>query len=1306
MEANNLALSDISPLTSPIGVIDGESLPNLGFQSSHANQLVVFDTSVEDYELLVRGIDDAAVLILDAKTDGIFQINSAIGEFQSLEALHIISHGSSGQLQLGATQLNADVLGLYENTLQSWDDVLTDSADVLIYGCNVGVDAKGQTFLDQFSQLIGADVAASTNVTGSSTLGGDWDFEFSTGQIETELALNAETVQAYAGIFANDYVVQTNPSFQKELVFAGIQEPMDMVFLPDGQMLFIQKNGVIQIADPNASTPTPQVYLDLSSRIQGGAEAGLLSIELDPDFETNNYFYIYWSQKKNLFADPSTPQYSADSEYRITRFTHGGNAPVADSEFVVYTKPGLVSRHHDGGGLSFGPDGKIYLTVGDEEPNAQTPDNTWDISQLQQLDNSYGKVLRINKDGTIPADNPFVDGPGGNLDEIWALGLRNPYRSVWDEESGRFFIGDVGGNIQSTAKEEINLGQIGANYGWPDFEGTTGDPSLSDPIYQYDHTGNTPNGGAVTAGFAYRGSQFPSEYEGAFFFGDYVLGWIKYLQFDEFGAVIDADPSKPGIDAFNFDNSAGTVVSINQAPDGSLYYAEIAENFSGPGNIYRITYNPTNQLPSIDTASADVTEGAGPLTVNFTGSASDGDGDPLTYTWSFDDVSPTVSGQNVSHTYNANGVYNASLQVSDGTGTVNSSPIEIQVGERPEVTITTSLNGGLFRAGDIISISANATDPDSVINETDYFWDIDFIHNAHTHPEDDEIGSSFSLEVPASSEVFPHGFSDIAGYRLELTVTDSDGLTDVETIELFPEKADLSISSNVPGEVTYRVDGLPRQGAFILDQAVDFQQKISAPAVVNVDGIEYTFDSWSDGSTTFPVEYIEFSGELFATFDVTVPEVNRSYAANYIITNVAANAVDDAFVVDEDSVGVALDVLANDSDPDGDSLSITSFGSLSSGGTVSINNANDGLIYTPSPNFAGVETFTYTITDGSGDTSQANVKVSIRGANDTPTAIADSFSVPLDSTNNLLDVLANDIDLDVTANPPVTMDFGTYEVTEVSTVSPTRAVKVKHTLSSGGLDNADFIFDATPDTPPFGTGPDPHFHMMGMPEGMRPAYLTQHNAGGTGETINFTMAREDGQAFAFESFSYTSGYFFPGTNAGFTVIGTLADGGEISQTFGPAATEQVFQSATLDGIGWENVTSVRFQGSAMATGTDVTQELNIDDITVSTASDLLSITGTDTTATAGTVSINANNDGVLYTPAVGFIGEDSFSYTIQDVAGESATAAVTVNVADSASLPITAGLVLNLDASEGVTTDGTDRVTGWTDQSGLGNDLT
>src|SRR5262249_15758602 len=136
-------------------------------------------------------------------------------------------------------------------------------------------------------------------------------------------------------------------------------------------------------------------------------------------------------------------------------------------------------------------------------------------------------------DGTIPTDNPFYDGNGPNWDSIWAYGLRNPYRGFYDAPTGRMFIGEVGGNVASTAMEEVNMGARGANHGWPNFEGNC-PGSCTSPLYTYDHSGNgTIHDAAITGGFVYHltggSSDFPASYDGSYFFGDYAQHWIKRL---------------------------------------------------------------------------------------------------------------------------------------------------------------------------------------------------------------------------------------------------------------------------------------------------------------------------------------------------------------------------------------------------------------------------------------------------------------------------------------------------------------------------------------------------------------------------------------------------------------------------------------------------------------------------------------------------------------------------------------------------------------------------------------------------------
>src|SRR5689334_8322746 len=161
-----------------------------------ATDIVFLDTNVHNYQTLIAGIKGGfQAVILDPTRDGVTQITEAlaVGRFQSV---HIVSHGSEGSLQLGATQLNAQNLEFYRDQLQQWANALTDNADILLYGCDVA-SKEGTKFVQQISRLTGANIAASTTKTGSAALGGNWDLDFSTGEIKATLAFLPEVMQAY-----------------------------------------------------------------------------------------------------------------------------------------------------------------------------------------------------------------------------------------------------------------------------------------------------------------------------------------------------------------------------------------------------------------------------------------------------------------------------------------------------------------------------------------------------------------------------------------------------------------------------------------------------------------------------------------------------------------------------------------------------------------------------------------------------------------------------------------------------------------------------------------------------------------------------------------------------------------------------------------------------------------------------------------------------------------------------------------------------------------------------------------------------
>ena len=321
--------------------------------------------------------------------------------------------------------------------------------------------------------------------------------------------------------------------------------PSAMAFAPDGRLFVCLQGGQVRVIENGSLLSAPF----LSIAVDSSGERGLLGIAFDPNFATNNYVYIYHTV-------PGSPPHN-----RVSRYTAAGNTAVAGSEVIILELNNLSSAtNHNGGALHFGPDGKLYIGVGENANGANA----------QTLTNLLGKMLRINADGTIPADNPFNNSASGNNRAIWALGLRNPFTFAFQPGTGRMFINDVG---QSTF-EEINDGIAGANYGWPTTEGPTNNPAFRGPIFYYGHGTSDTTGCAIVGAAFYNPpvSQFPSSYIGKYFFADLCGGWIR---------VFDPDTGA----ARGFATGISSPVDLQVGPDGALYY--LAQG-SG-GQVFRIS---------------------------------------------------------------------------------------------------------------------------------------------------------------------------------------------------------------------------------------------------------------------------------------------------------------------------------------------------------------------------------------------------------------------------------------------------------------------------------------------------------------------------------------------------------------------------------------------------------------------------------------------------------------------------------------------------------------------------------------------
>lgn len=339
------------------------------------------------------------------------------------------------------------------------------------------------------------------------------------------------------------------PGFTSAQFGSDVATPTAMAFAPDGRLFVCQQGGQLRVIKNGTLLPTPFVSLT----VDPNGERGLLGVAFDPDFATNNYVYVYYTTTE-------TPRRN-----RVSRFTANGDVAVSGSEFVVVNLTNLSSAtNHNGGAIHFGLDGKLYIAAGDNANGANA----------QTLANRHGKILRLNKDGTIPTDNPFYNQASGAARAIWALGLRNPFTFAVQPGTGRLFLNDVG----QVSWEEVNEGVAGANYGWPDTEGyfnPASFPNYRNPIYAYSHTGD-PGGCAIAGGNFYNPliPRFPNRFLGQYFFADLCGGWVRYL-----------DPDSP---AASFDFASGFVapVDIKTGPDGALYVLQRG----GGGKVFRIAY--------------------------------------------------------------------------------------------------------------------------------------------------------------------------------------------------------------------------------------------------------------------------------------------------------------------------------------------------------------------------------------------------------------------------------------------------------------------------------------------------------------------------------------------------------------------------------------------------------------------------------------------------------------------------------------------------------------------------------------------
>jgi glucose/arabinose dehydrogenase len=313
--------------------------------------------------------------------------------------------------------------------------------------------------------------------------------------------------------------------FRQTVLTTGLDSPVSMAIAPDGRIFVCEQGGRLRVIRNGVLADRPVLHVATAAR----GEEGLLGVACDPNFARNHYVYVLYTA-----LEPNRHN-------RIVRYVMKDSAQSPRVIFDLDDHQGIL---HVGGALRFGRDGMLYIGSGDnDEPQL-----------AQNMRSTFGKVLRIRADGTIPRDNPFYEVVSGSHRAIWARGFRNAFALDVEPRTRRIFVNDVGGD----QAEEVDELVAGSNYGWPAFEGPGAAEGFRAPLHAYGHK----FGCAITGGTFYAPARplFPREWLGRYVYSDYCLSELRWL-----------DPRRPATAHPFLRTRLPGPVDLRVGPDGALY---------------------------------------------------------------------------------------------------------------------------------------------------------------------------------------------------------------------------------------------------------------------------------------------------------------------------------------------------------------------------------------------------------------------------------------------------------------------------------------------------------------------------------------------------------------------------------------------------------------------------------------------------------------------------------------------------------------------------------------------------------------
>lgn len=666
-------------------------------------------------------------------------------------------------------------------------------------------------------------------------------------------------IRTAAGVLPADCAATSPSSFEKITLDDTTSNPMELDIAEDGRVFYVDRNGAVRVIQPGGGVSTAGTI-----PVYTGQEFGLLGLALDPDFAENNWLYLYYSPQGSDPVDrvvrytmegdtlqTSSAELVLEIPVQRDQCCHAGGALEFDNAGNLYIATGDNTNPFDSNG---------YAPI--DERNGRS---AWDAQRTSANTNSLsGKVLKItplDEGGySIPEGNLFAEGTEDTRPEIYAMGFRNPFRIGLDEQNDNLLVADYGPDAGGSGSPdrgpngivEWNILDEPGNYGWPycvgdnkpyidyNFANSTSGAAFdcANPVNNSpNNTGLTElpaakeaviwqsNNASITSTPEIGASGAPMT-SGTYDFDPELVSnrkWPEY--FDSKAIWADWNNSRLFTVQMNQDGSDYTDINrllpslamsrphaLQFGPDGALYMIEWGSGFGGnnaDSGVYRIDYVSGNRAP-IASASADVTSGPAPLTVQFDSTGSrDPDGTPITYEWDFGDGSAVSTEENPTHTYTEEGNYTARLTVTDEGERTGVSNIDIVVGNTaPTVELTIPLDGGFFEFGDVLRYEVEVTDPE---DGTEIDCDRVVVqpalgHDEHAHGYEQYTGCEGQFPLPGDEG---HIGANIFG-TVTATYTDGGGageiapLTGQDTIVVHTKRkeAEFFDQTGRTGEVT------------------------------------------------------------------------------------------------------------------------------------------------------------------------------------------------------------------------------------------------------------------------------------------------------------------------------------------------------------------------------------------------------------------------------------------------------------------------------------------------------------------------